>query len=745
MKTETKMKTNAKELNKQKKLTLKELIAKRDELTKSTGHYYGIKELSLLKSDPVKFERFYSRLHAGVLAAQEVAKYVTASPGSREMGESLWTLTTPEGDTLAISLGFTGHLNSSKVAIRYMAEKNFDENPGINDGDVFVTDDGETAGAPHPGDTYTYVPVVIDGEVIAWAMAVNHIMEAGAPVAGSWPGFAVDTFMDGFVVPPIKTGENLRQFTWWEEMWNRRTRAGTLNNLDDKMRLAGCAMIHKTVHEIVEEFGLDYYKQAIREIMEESRLQVLENIKNTMVPGRYTSASFRAVKNKGLQKLWPHADKDSLIHIRQKLEVGDDGGIEADFEGTSRWDYHAFNGYPGGADVAFYLGMINQFSHNTKPTGAITYVAKANYPEGSIYNPDTPFASFSNIWAQAMSMNALGFNAINRAFFARGFLEEAFTADGNWEGIQGAGVLEDGTPYGYTNFESVGGAAMGAFNFRDGQPVAWAEWTQLPNIGNAEEFEYLIPPLYYIGRKLLPNFAGHGKYRGGIGDSSVHWIKNPGKMLGISRGGSQTSATSFVSLGMNGGYPAPSAFHISVRKTNTNELVKDQIALPRDSSEIMEYKEKGILQAEEYDVWKFDMPELSFVDGDILADAAGASGGWGDPLERDPHAVLEDVKYGWVEREFSQQLHGVVLKKDDSKNLVVDIEATEKLRNRLYEERKQIAKPFSEWWKEERERVINKDMISPVLDMYDSSLSFEGFQKEFNEFWQLPNKISFKE
>ena len=54
-------------------------------------------------------ERFYSKIHASVLAARESARYVAASPGSREMGEVLWGLATPEGDTLAVSAGFLSH------------------------------------------------------------------------------------------------------------------------------------------------------------------------------------------------------------------------------------------------------------------------------------------------------------------------------------------------------------------------------------------------------------------------------------------------------------------------------------------------------------------------------------------------------------------------------------------------------------------------------------------------------------
>ena len=88
------------------KITLLDMINRRDELTSESGHYYGVTELSLRDSDPIKYERFYSKIHASVLAARESARYVAASPGSREMGEVLWGLATPEGDTLAVSAGF---------------------------------------------------------------------------------------------------------------------------------------------------------------------------------------------------------------------------------------------------------------------------------------------------------------------------------------------------------------------------------------------------------------------------------------------------------------------------------------------------------------------------------------------------------------------------------------------------------------------------------------------------------------
>src|SRR5690606_17272742 len=137
-----------------------------------------------------------------------------------------------------------------------------------------------------------------------------------------------------------------------------------------------------------------------------------------------------------------------------------------------------------------------------------------HYAPGSIYNPDYEFTSNSNLWAQTVSLNSIGFNAISRAMFARGYLEECFTVDGNWGAFQGAGTTADGTSYGFTNFEWLGGTGRGAWCYGDGEPIVWAAWSQLATCGDAEEFESCVPPLFYLGRKLLPGYYGAGKYRG---------------------------------------------------------------------------------------------------------------------------------------------------------------------------------------------------------------------------------------
>ena len=47
--------------------------------------------------------------------------------------------------------------------------------------------------------------------------------------------------------------------------------------------------------------------------------------------------------------------------------------------------------------------------------------------------------------------------------------------------------------------------------------------------------------------------------------------------------------------------------------------------------------------------------------GDLVSIRTGGGGGWGDPLERDPAQVLADVRAGYVSRETSRDVYGVVL------------------------------------------------------------------------------------
>ncbi|MBI2544514.1 MAG: hydantoinase B/oxoprolinase family protein, partial [Candidatus Rokubacteria bacterium] len=63
--------------------------------------------------------------------------------------------------------------------------------------------------------------------------------------------------------------------------------------------------------------------------------------------------------------------------------------------------------------------------------------------------------------------------------------------------------------------------------------------------------------------------------------------------------------------------------------------------------------------------------------GDVFHHDQPGTGGWGDPLERDPAHVLRDVRNEFVSRESARNDYGIALAPG---GLEVDVAATEKLR-----------------------------------------------------------------
>ena len=71
-------------------------------------------------------------------------------------------------------------------------------------------------------------------------------------------------------------------------------------------------------------------------------------------------------------------------------------------------------------------------------------------------------------------------------------------------------------------------------------------------------------------------------------------------------------------------------------------------------------------------------------DGGVLYMRMASGGGYGDPLDREPEAVLRDVAGGIISTEAARDIYGVAL--DDSETRVDDA-ATEALRTRIREQR----------------------------------------------------------
>ncbi len=76
--------------------------------------------------------------------------------------------------------------------------------------------------------------------------------------------------------------------------------------------------------------------------------------------------------------------------------------------------------------------------------------------------------------------------------------------------------------------------------------------------------------------------------------------------------------------------------------------------------------------------------------GDVFRHELPGGGGWGDPLERDPAAVLSDVRNEYVSQTRAEAEYGVVV---DTRAWRIDAVATDAARRRLRAARGDVPLP----------------------------------------------------
>ena len=74
---------------------------------------------------------------------------------------------------------------------------------------------------------------------------------------------------------------------------------------------------------------------------------------------------------------------------------------------------------------------------------------------------------------------------------------------------------------------------------------------------------------------------------------------------------------------------------------------------------------------------------------------------------------------------------------------VLDAAATTAKRAALRKARLDDSLPAGDWWQQERAKVLAKDVVPEVHEMYSQSMSFAKFDGEFRRFWQVPADFSF--
>lgn len=719
--------------------TLKNMLEKSEKLFEDTKRYYGLEKLEFKDKNPLLYERIFALIRGALVSSRETSMNISASPIVTELGEVCFTLYSPEGDTIAISSGIITHVRTMSDAIKWMVRNDYEDNPGIAPGDIFCNND-VFIGNCHTADIHTIKPIFWKGELAAWAGTCIHGLDIGAIVPGTAPVGPTSCYEEGLKAPCEKIGENDIIYKYWEVRCDRLIRNPIYWKLDEKARLAGCDIIRDAVHRRIKEVGIKTFKIFMREGIEDGRLSVLNVIKRTMIPGVYRAASFGDVTFKGSKRLPARAAKDTILHMPLEMTINPDGNILVDFDGASKWGYHSFNASPSAVYGGLYCISSEIIWPSDKINAGLSLVFELKLPYGSILNPESTLPCTVFSWGSFITgLNGL-FRSISRAYFSRGFIEEVLAGMTVCHNLMsGGGIDHLGKESAMFNFEFAS-CGFGARAFDDGLDHAFAMFNPEADMGDVELWE-IIEPLLYLGRRVQPNSAGPGKFRGGNGFESVRmlWKTNNYELMWM-------GTSMFTAGGLFGGYPAAGGYRREIHNTNMIDLIKNQEPYPYrefdpENSEIRNHVKGDYV----YEKRMIIPPEILFNQGDLYINSVKGGDGYGDVLERDPDKVAEDVNKDSLLHRFAESIYGVILEHDENTGKwKVNMEKTEIKRKELREERGKKAIPVKEWIERARVKILEKDIGEELREMYNDSIMIsERWGKEFKEFWNLPDDFEF--
>ncbi|MDI3257888.1 MAG: hydantoinase B/oxoprolinase family protein [Kyrpidia sp.] len=724
------------------KTSLKTLVREVAERTRKTGHYAGLRELSLREEDPFRWEEAMTKLIASAVTAREVAVHIAASPLTRSLGETCFALFTADGDAVALSTGIIVHVHTMSEDIKQMIEAGYEEFPGIRDGDIYSNND-PMLGNVHTTDIHTLVPIFYRGDLVGWAGGVTHQVDIGGVTPGHDIVAATTRYEDGLYMTNEKIGERGRLLPHYLLRSRQGVRTPLYYDLDEKARIAGAEMIKRAVIQFIDEYGLDFYLRLSREVIEFSRRNFMARVKERLVPGRYRSVAFADTPFS--KEAWqPHARRDTLHHLPIEVVVQSDGTLKLDYEGNSGYGPWAWNTALASVLGALWVVLSQMLGYSEVVNEGYNLALETYRPPRTWLNNNEVYdLSRQTPWYLTIPIYTGLYRTLQRSFFSRGYIEEGasgygMTADPTQGGILLSGAT--GEPKGIyapiTTFE-ISSVGLGANAARDGIDHGYAMWNPEADMGDVEDWERLQMGLRYLSRRVKPDSAGYGRRRGGAGFETM------GVFFGVegAQAFSLNQGSVFTNSGNCGGYPAYASYTLHVHHSGIEELWKEQKPYPQgDNPDRPEVDDLASAEVARLPYGTY-YPR-SFANGDLLYMKYNGGPGYGDPLERPLELCERDLNDGIYTPRIMESVYGVVAFQDERGRYAVDRNRSEQKRAEIRRTRGERSVDFAEFYQRERSRILNGDLTPVVRAMY-GELADVGprWWSEFRDLWQLPEEF----
>ncbi len=602
----------------------------------------------LLKSvDPITFEILSHRLHQIAKETGITLERVGGTVNTTQMHDYAAALYRASGEILSAGETTGWHVACAGEAVKRIIER-FEKEGEICPDDVFILNDPYLA-AIHQSDVYMVCPIHFNEKLVGWSGTFVHVMDIGAMSPGGDSPGATEIFHEGLRIPGLKLVERGRLRRDVFDTITNMTRQPIMVGLDLKCQMAANNVAKSRMRQMYEQYGPE----------------LVDGVSSEMI--RYSESVLRKRIAEIRDGSW---EQTGMIQGEEKWKITvrltkREDRLIFDFTGTDEQARRGINLPRHATFGACFRVVLFTLAYDIPKNHGVLRPIEVIAPSGTIVNVRYPGPVSLNTTSSGSMVRYLASAVLMQALAtSEKWKKEVMAISAGHRNVRHAGVNQ----YGRYSVSALGHGALdgtGARSTQDGVN----SWGGHLSCANAEWFEMNFPILYLF-RRHARDAAGSGKFRGGAGAETAHTLHDAPeqRVKGITYG---VSGLRNSGQGLFGGYPGAPSIILHLEDTKVYEMLqKNQI--------LDDIGALGVRAA------PLAYKEFDFKKNDVVYMRMASGGGYGDPLERDPQLVCDDIIDGIVSREAARDIYGVVV---DEKDEAIDWAGTEALRASLHRER----------------------------------------------------------
>lgn len=491
----------------------------------------------------------------------------------------------------------------------------------MHPGDVYAIND-PYAGGTHFSDVRLVRPIFHEGKVIAFSQSNGHWSDVGGSVPGSFDVSARDMFREGLRITPVRLFDKGRFCKDVANLIASNTRDPDSIIGDIHAQAQATEVCEREILRLVGKYGVDTVTLGLSSVQDYVERSMRQRIA-ALPDGEWETQDFIDRDPAG---------SEGLIPIKVKLIIKGDRVIY-DFTGSHPTIGSIYNSAFGATFSAVAAGMKTFFPDLPLNSGFYR-VFEIIAPEGSIVDARWPVAVTGFLMPFEKIMNAI------YEIWSKIIPERAIACAFNLEYLLTGGLDGRRPDKPIFMFYDWLPGGWGGRNGKDGCNVTTACFgTGL--MSQPVEGQERANPILTTRFEILTDSAGPGKWRGGTGVQKTSVMLEAEKTV-ISYICDRERA---LVWGIEGGLPS----------------IPHGLTLHRAGAEKPEW-----LGA--------TFSDVAIGAGDEFGRPTAGGGGFGDPLDRDPLLVLEDVIDDYVSVERARKDYGVIVRVIDAEICAFEVD-----------------------------------------------------------------------